>query len=90
MFVSCGGVLLGLVVLTRGMVVGRLVVMVSRSTVVGGSVMVVLMRRMLALFGHGRSPFWLCGGASVSISEVNNVPPRRRLKSATLVPSSRI
>ena len=44
MFVCGGGVLLGLVMLTNRMMVGRLVVMVSRSTVVRGSIVMVLGR----------------------------------------------
>ena len=59
MFVGGGGVLLGLVMLTNRMMVGRLVVMVSRSTVVRGSIVMVLARGVLVLVGHNRSPGWL-------------------------------
>lgn len=57
---------LGLVVLTGFVVMGRLVMMMSRSTVVRGGIMVVLVSGMLGLFGHNRSPGWHLGGASVS------------------------
>jgi hypothetical protein len=65
MFVCGGRVLLGLVMLTNRMMVGRLVVMVSRSTVVRGSIVMVLARWVLVLVRHNRSPGWhLVGGAS--------------------------
>jgi hypothetical protein len=57
--VSRCGVILGLVVLTHRMVVRRLVMMMSRSAVMSGGIMVVLTRGMFVLVGHNRSPDWL-------------------------------
>ncbi len=65
MFVGGGGVLLGLVVLTHRMVVGRLVVVMSGRTVVSGGIMMVLGGGMLGLFSHDRSPGWHLGWAGV-------------------------
>jgi hypothetical protein len=62
MFVGGGGVVLGLVMFAGGMVVGRLVVMMSCGMVMRGRIMMVLSRRMLALFGHVCSPGWHFGG----------------------------
>jgi hypothetical protein len=55
MFVSGGGVYLGLFVLTGFVVMGRLVMVMSRSTVVRGGIMVVLVSGILGLFGHNHS-----------------------------------
>jgi hypothetical protein len=65
MFVSGSGVHLGLVVLTGFVVMGRLVMMMSRSIVVRGGIMVMLASGVLGLFGHNHSPGWHLGGASV-------------------------
>jgi hypothetical protein len=66
MFVGGGGVLLGLVMLTNGMVVSGLVVVMSGRTVVGGGIVMVLGGRVFALFSHNRSPGWHLGAACVS------------------------
>jgi hypothetical protein len=88
MFVCGGGVLLGLVMLTNRMMVGRLVVMVRRSTVVRGSIVMVLARGVLVLVGHNRSPGWRLGGASASCWKAAWSTPPLFTISATLVPSS--
>jgi hypothetical protein len=90
MFVSGGGVHLGLVVLTGFVVMGRLVMMMSRSIVVRGGIMVGLRSGMLGLFGHNRSPGCRLGGASVSCWKAAWSTPPLFTISATLVPSSRI
>jgi hypothetical protein len=56
MFVGGSGVALGVVMLADGMVVGRLMVMMSRRMVVSGRIMVVVNGGMLVLFGHKKSP----------------------------------
>jgi hypothetical protein len=56
MFLRGGGMVLGLVMLTNRMVVGRLMVVMGRSTVMSGGIVVVLARWMLVLVGHNHSP----------------------------------
>jgi hypothetical protein len=90
MFVSGGGVHFGLVVLTGFVVMSRLVMMMSRSTVVRGGIMVVLVRGMLGLFGHNHSPGWHLGGAKVSCWKAAWYTRPLFVISAILVPSSRI
>jgi hypothetical protein len=50
------GVLLGLVVFTILMVMGRLVVMVSGGGVARGCLVMMLGRRMFSFFGHDLTP----------------------------------
>jgi hypothetical protein len=53
MLVSRGRMLLGLFVLARSMVVGRLKVMVAGGVMAGRSLVVMVNRRMFVLFWHG-------------------------------------
>ncbi len=74
MFVGGGGVVLGLVMLADGMVVRRLVMMMSRGMVVSGGIMVVFGGGVLLLFGHNRSPDWRLDGPR-SMLEIGMLEP---------------
>jgi hypothetical protein len=79
MFVGGGGVLLGFVMLTNGMVMSGLVVVMSGRTVVSGGIVMVFAGRVFALFSHNRSPGWHLDGARVSCwNAICSAPPSSR------------